>query len=56
MSADENGICDLKWVKIDEKIENWKNGYIKSRHNSAYIKIAMSVLLLIVSVYVFKKK
>lgn len=56
MSADENGICDLKWVKIDEKIENWKNGYIKSRYNSAYVKIAISVLLLIVSVYVFRKK
>lgn len=56
MSADENGICDLNWVKIDEKIENWKNGYIKSRYNSAYIKIAISVLLLIVSVYVFRKK
>lgn len=56
MTFEENGICDFKWVKIDEKINNWMKGFLHERYTLMYIKIIFAVLTLIIAIYLYLKK
>lgn len=56
MTFEENGICDFKWIKIDEKIKNWKGGFLHEKYTIMYVKITFAILTLIIAIYLLLKK
>lgn len=56
MTFEKNGICDFKWIKIDERIDNWENNFLKEKYNIMYLKICLIFTLIAKSAYMIVRK